>query len=104
MVRDATGRFTQRPHYEPGELDRECEVIVSSFLERRHRRAVPPITTDELSILIEQNDAALDSYADLSALGENVEGVTEFRAEGEIEVSIAHHLAIDPRRENRLRT
>jgi hypothetical protein len=26
-VPDRTGRFSQRPHYEPKELDRECENI-----------------------------------------------------------------------------
>ena len=30
-VPDRTGRFSQRPHYEPKELDRECEELVEVF-------------------------------------------------------------------------
>jgi len=32
-VRDLTGRFLQRPHYKPEELDRECESVISGFLK-----------------------------------------------------------------------
>ena len=35
-VPDRTGRFSQRPHYEPKELDRECENLIASFLKERH--------------------------------------------------------------------
>lgn len=31
MIRDLTGRFVQRPYYLAGELDRECEQIVTAF-------------------------------------------------------------------------
>jgi len=30
-VKDMTGRFAMRPHYEPAELDRECEQILAAF-------------------------------------------------------------------------
>lgn len=30
-VADRIGRFTQRAHYEPKELDKECEAIIGGF-------------------------------------------------------------------------
>ena len=33
-VRDRTGRFSERPHFEPEDLDRECENIIRQFSER----------------------------------------------------------------------
>src|SRR3546814_5151004 len=54
--------------------------------------------------LIELNDASLDSSADLTVYGDDVEGVTAFHPDGDPEVAISDRLANDPRRENRLRT
>jgi len=104
MVRDNTGRFAQRPFYTAGELDRECEQIISAFLTARHGNFRLPIETDELSILIEQHDASLDSSVDLSDFGQDVEGMTAFYPDRSPEVSISDRLANDSRRENRLRT
>ncbi len=104
MVRDPTARFAQRPYYANGELDRECELIVTTFLQGRHGKVRYPITTDELTLLIEQEEAGLDSCVDLSGYGEDVEGVTAFHAGRPPEVMISDRLANDPRRENRLRT
>lgn len=104
MVRDNTGRFAQRPFYTAGELDRECEQIISAFLTARHGNFRLPIETDELSILIEQHDASLDSSVDLSDFGQDVEGMTAFYPDRNPEVSISDRLANDSRRENRLRT
>ena len=104
MVRDNTGRFAQRPYYTVAELDRECEHIVSTFLTARHGQFRLPVTTDELAILIEQQDASLDSSVDLSEYGADVEGMTAFYPDRSPEVSISDRLANDSRRENRLRT
>jgi Zn-dependent peptidase ImmA (M78 family) len=104
MVRDNSGRFAQRPYYTAAELDRECEHIVSAFLTARHGQFRLPVTTDELSILIEQHDASLDSSVDLSDYGQDVEGMTAFYPDRNPEVSISNRLANDARRENRLRT
>lgn len=30
-VKDKTGRFNERPHYEPQELDHACEKIIVDF-------------------------------------------------------------------------
>lgn len=67
----------KRPHYLPDELDFECERVILAFLNKRYGRAEFPIKTDDLTVFIEEH-ADLDSYADLSGDGEEVEGVTEF--------------------------
>jgi hypothetical protein len=103
-VADRTGRFAQRPHFEPKELDRECEQIVTTFLKSRYGEARFPISTEDLTLLLERHVDGLDQYADLSAYGADVEGVTEFNPGKKPYVRIADKLSSDARRENRLRT
>ncbi len=103
-VKDVTGRFPQRPHYSPRELDEECERIISDFLRRRRGTIDYPIATDDLYVLLEQETSDLDPYADLSNEGLDVEGVTDFCPGRKPQVRIARDLSEDPRRENRLRT
>ena len=103
-VPDRTGRFPERPHYEPHELDYECEGIVSAFLRRHYSSISYPIDTNDLVILVEQEAASLDLYADLSDEGDEVEGVTDFFPPGKPEVRIDHRLSEQTWRENRLRT
>lgn len=102
-VTDRTGRFAKRPHYLPEELDAECEQVITKFLKDRYGKAQFPVKTDDLSILIEQK-ASIDSYADLSDEGDDVEGVTEFRPGKRPLVKIAGFLSAAPNMENRLRT
>lgn len=104
MVPDRTGRFPERPHYRPQELDRGCEGIITNFLRDLHGKVEFPVLTDDLTKLIERDAADLDLYADLSCIGPEVEGVTEFRHGDRPTVRVADYLASDPRRENRLRT
>lgn len=104
LVRDTSGRFPQRPHYEPAELDRECETIICNFLKKKYGTATFPVVTDDLCTLIESEAEDLDLYADLSIYGDNVEGVTIFAPGGKPKVKIAKELSEDSRRENRLRT
>lgn len=101
-VTDKTGRFAKRPHYLPEELDGECERIIFEFLKGRHGKVQFPVTTDDLTVLIEQK-ADLDSYADLTEEGSEVEGVTEFTPGKRPIVRIANALQA-PYMENRLRT
>ena len=103
-VPDRTGRFSQRPHFEPEDLDRECEGIVHRFLEENYGEAKFPVSTDDLTRLIERDSGDLDLYADLSEFGPDVEGATEFRPGMRPCVKISAPLAGDARRENRLRT
>jgi hypothetical protein len=104
-VTDATGRFKERPHYTPAELDAECEDLVSGFLSANRGPVVYPIATNDLVVLLESLSADLDVFADLEHEGEGVEGVTYFDAGGgRPTVCIASYLAEDRRRENRYRT
>jgi hypothetical protein len=103
-VRDQTGRFTERPHYEPKELDTMFERIVVEFLKAKHGKVEFPITTDDLTILIEQDSEDLDPYADLSSYGGGVEGVTEFVPGRKPRVRISAALGTSENRGNRYRT
>lgn len=103
-IKDRTGRFAERPHFTEDELDVECEQIISSFLRDLHGTVSYPVATDDLTKLIESRAEDLDLFADLSALGEDVEGLTEFRSGEKPRVKISGLLSDNPRRENRLRT
>lgn len=92
-----------RPHYEPAELDREFGGLVARFLRSRHQKVEFPISTDDLTVLIESHGAELDLYADLTPHGATVEGLTLFMPGEPPRVLISEHLS-DERRENRLRT
>lgn len=102
-VADRTGRFAKRPHYLPEELDTECEQVITRFLKDKYGNAEFPVKTDDLAVLIEQK-ASIDSYADLSEEGDDVEGVTEFRPGKRPMVKIASFLSAASNMENRLRT
>ncbi len=103
-VPDRTGRFSQRPHYKPAELDRECENIITKFLVEKHGEAKFPVSTDDITLLIERDTDDLDLYADLSGYGNTVEGVTIFKPGGRPSVMISETLSGDDRYKNRLRT
>lgn len=103
-VPDKTGRFGKRPHYELADLDHECESVITEFMEDRYGGLIIPIPTDALTKLIERDAADLDLYADLSAEGAGVDGVTDFFPGEKPRVRIASALAEQEWREHRLRT
>lgn len=103
-VRDTTGRFGRRPYYAQEEIDLHCDDIVSRFLAGRDGPGGYPLSTDSLTVLIEQGVSELDLYADLSSEGRDVEGVTEFHRKRRPSVRIARYLSALPARENRLRS
>jgi hypothetical protein len=103
-VRDMSGRFSVRPHYEPAELDRACEKALQDFFWPTHGEIPVPIATDDLTRLIERDVSDFDPGADLSRYGKDVEGVTEFLPGKKPRVRISAELAYDERRENRYRT
>lgn len=103
-VRDTTKRFRERPYYQAHEIDRECEILVSGFLHRHRGKIQYPITTDDLTVLIEQHVRDLDLYADLSADGPDVEGVCRFAVGQKPIIEVAEPLSSNERRANRLRT
>lgn len=103
-VADKTGRFSQRPHYDPSELDKDCELIITQFIREHHGKLVVPIPTEALTSLIERDADDLDLFADLSSEGSDVEGITDFYRDRKPAVRIAKELSEHPRREHRLRT
>ncbi len=103
LVYDTTRRFGKRPHYDPIELDRECEDIIRAHLEKQNGEITYPIGNDDLWALIESVTDDVD-LADLSAWGEEVHGLTEFKSNGRPHVKIARELTEDEWRGNRLRT
>jgi hypothetical protein len=103
-VNDATGRFAWRPYYDQAELDNECEQIVSAFLKAKNGTCHFPISTDDLSVMIEQDTSDLDLFADLSAHGNDIEGLTDFFPDKKPAVKITLELSLDSSRSHRLRT
>jgi Zn-dependent peptidase ImmA (M78 family) len=103
-VRDRTGRFAQRPHYEFAELDVECELTVTNFVRERHGAVTFPVATDDLIVLLERESKDLDIYADLTGEGPEVEGVTYFGITDKPVVKIARHLAEEAHAAHRFRT
>lgn len=104
LIRDETGRLPLRPFYLPGELDHECERIITAFMAPKYGDLQLPIPTDELTKLIERDAGDLDLYADLSAEGLDVHGVTDFIPGQKPRVRIAQELSEVAWGEHRLRT
>ena len=104
MVRDITGRFHQRPHYEPREIDIECTTIICDFLRNLYGQACFPVSTNDLTKLVEKYSSSFDQYADLSQYGLDVYGLTEFFPKGRPKVSVSSRLSDSSIYENRFRT
>lgn len=103
-IRDSTGRFPERPYYEPQELDELCEDILERFLTAKYGKVEYPVPTDALEVLLEKQAVTLDCYADLTVYGDDTEGATVFSVDGTTDVRISRTLSEDPARENRYRT
>jgi hypothetical protein len=102
-VKDTSGRFKQRPHYSPEELDFECEKIVKTFLQNKYGQIEFPLKTDDITVLIEEHTLDFDSFADLTDEGDDVEGVTYFEKGKKPIIRISEKLQ-ESYLENRLRT
>ena len=99
-TRDDTGRFRQRPHYLDKELEQICEDAICGFLQDRHGEIRFPVSTADLTVLIEKAVDDLDSGCDLDG---GVDGLTDFFPKKRPRVKIAARLQ-EPHFENRLRT
>ena len=102
-LRDATGRFPRRPHYEPDELESVCADLLSELRSARPRSGDGSMAlgTDDLTVLIERHANELDLYADLAP---DLDAVTDFARGTRPVVRIASRLSMTPRSANRLRT
>jgi Zn-dependent peptidase ImmA (M78 family) len=101
---DKSGRFPQRLFLRAAEIDHDCERLVRGFLHARYGTVTYPLTTEDLTVFVEQHCTRLDQYADLSAEGDDVEGMTCFAKDGPPDIFISQELSTQPHRENRLRT
>jgi Zn-dependent peptidase ImmA (M78 family) len=101
---DQSGRFPRRLFLRPAEIDRDCEQLVTAFLQQRHGDVRFPLSTDDLTVLVEKYSSSLDQYADLSGEGDDVEGMTCFLPDKLPQVLISAHLTKQANRQNRLRT
>lgn len=100
-IRDTIHGFSERPHYEPAELEATFERLVTGFLKEKYGKVEFPFKTDDITTLIERDVSDLDQYADLARYGDTVEGVTEFKRNGKPKVLISNDVH---KYENRLRT
>ena len=106
-IKDPTGRFSERPHYPQEDLDSLSEEWIVGFLVERYGKAEFPVSTEDLTVMIECDTSDLDQYADLSGegeVGEEVQGLTLFFPDRKPMVRIAQELAGSGRGEHRLRT
>jgi Zn-dependent peptidase ImmA (M78 family) len=85
-------------------MDYECEAIIDKFLLDKYGKINYPISTNDLTILLEQKAGDVDLFADLSNYEGHVEGVTEFYINKKPKVLISHEFSEQPNRENRYRT
>ena len=99
-VRDNTGRFRQRPHYQSDELEQICEDAITGFLRERYGKAAFPVGTADLTVLIEQ---AVDDLDNGCVLEDGIDGATDFFPRKKPKVKIAGRLQAHYL-ENRLRT
>lgn len=103
-LKDLTGRFPERPYYDTEELDDLSEGVIVNFLREKYGGVSFPVSTEDLTVLIESETSDLDQYADLTPEGDDVEGVTFFFSDRKPIVKIAEELAATGYREHRLRT
>ena len=106
-TKDPTGRFPERPYYPREDLDSLSEEWIVGFLVERYGKAEFPVSTEDLTVMIECDTSDLDQYADLSGegeVGEEVQGLTLFFPDRKPVVKIAQELAGSGRGEHRLRT
>ena len=101
--RDTSGRFARRPYYEQGELDLGAEQMMAKHLMHLYGQVLTPVPTGAIIKLIERDADDLDSYADLTAEGEGVEGVTYFFRGRKPRVRITKELSEQRHRAHRLR-
>ena len=64
-TKDPTGRFPERPFYPQEVLDSMSEEWIVSFLVERYGKAEFPVSTEDLTVMIEGDTSDLDQYADL---------------------------------------
>ena len=96
----------EKQHYDLIYLDKLAEKTAFSFLSEKYGEVKYPISTDDLTLLIEKNVDDFDLYADLKTEhgDDSIEGVTQFSPKKIPSVRISKELSENPLMKNRLRT
>lgn len=100
-IDDTTGRFKKRPYYSCKVIDRLAERRGFKFLRERYGRVSYPISTEDLTVLVEQYASNVDFYCNFAA--PDIEGSTTFCKGEKPKVRISRALMESRSRENRLR-
>ncbi len=66
-IRDTVHGFQERPHYEASELDTMFERAVTGFLKKKYGVADFPISTDDITTLIEQDVSDQEVEKDIAS-------------------------------------
>ena len=102
FTRDHVGGLSWRPYKTEHEIEEECERLLRHYFDLERSAMLPcPLSTDDLTCLIEAAAERLDLYADLAA---DVEGLTEISRHRRPFVRINRLLSAAPYRHNRLRS
>ncbi|MDD2758319.1 MAG: ImmA/IrrE family metallo-endopeptidase [Patescibacteria group bacterium] len=100
QIRDTLHGLGFYPRYTEDELDFQFQKYIFDFLRKKYKTIELPLTTDDLTLLIENDVKNLDLYSDL---GEDIEGETSFTKNEKPSVGISKMLTDSPDMENRYR-
>jgi Zn-dependent peptidase ImmA (M78 family) len=102
FIPDRVGGLSWRPYKIEHEIEAECEHLLRSYLNLDPSESLPlPLSTDDLTGLIEAAAERLDLYAEMAA---DVEGLTEIARDRRPFVHINRLLSAASYRTNRLRS
>jgi Zn-dependent peptidase ImmA (M78 family) len=102
FIPDPVSGLPWRPYKREDEIDDECESLLRQFLALPGDAPLPlPLTTDLLTVILEEYADRLDLYADMPP---NVEGLTVISATVRPLVRINRHLSTALSRTNRFRS
>lgn len=93
-----------KPEFQPTKrMDAMAEHVVMAHVRSRRSSDFLPVSTDDLTTLIEKHTEELDAYAELEEFGDGVEGLTLFQPGAKPIVRVSVRLS-EKSNENRLRS
>jgi len=93
-----------KPDFQPTKrMDTTAEQVIMAHVRARRSSDYFPLSTDDLTTLIEKHAAELDTFAELAEFGDGVEGLTLFQPRAKPIVRVSVTLS-EGANENRLRS
>lgn len=89
---DPTRRFVRRPLFERSEIERRCERILAQFYGETGRHRTVSLSTEDLELLADRVTEEFQPIADLSRIGNDVEGATYFAPPHRPKIRISQRL------------